>query len=105
MLQIWGFTLYGLAYLALFAIPFLAKKDSLLRGTAALKIAGISGFALTLLFVVLSIFPIIDVSNRLSYSLKTFSVILGTNILALVLFFVQRRRSQAISLSPSAPSL
>jgi amino acid transporter len=105
MLQIWGFTFYGLAYLALFAIPFLAKKNSLLRGTAALKIAGISGFALTLLFVVLSIFPIIDVSNRLAYSLKTFSVILGANILALVLFFVQRRRRQALSLSPSAQSL
>ena len=95
MLQIWGFTFYGLAYLALFAIPFLARKNSLLRGTASLKIAGISGFALTLLFVVLSIFPIIDVSNRLAYSLKTFSVILGANILALVLFFCS---------TPSPPS-
>jgi amino acid transporter len=105
-LQIWGFTFYGLAYLALFAIPFLAKKESRLRSGAALQMAAISGFALTLLFVVLSIFPIIDVSDHTTYSLKTLVVILGTNGFALLLFYLQRRRSMRhISLAPPERSV
>jgi amino acid transporter len=106
MLQIWGFTFYGLAYLALFAIPILAKKESRLRSGVALRIAAVAGFAPTLLFVALSIFPIIDVSDRKMYSLKTLAVILGANGFALFLFYVQHRRGTGdIPLRPPARSV
>ena len=101
MLQVWGFTFYGLAYLALFATPILAKKDSHLRGLRILKLAATSGFALTLLFVVLSIFPIIDVADPLRYAAKTVAVLLGANAVALALFFAQSRNSK---LSPEVSS-
>lgn len=39
LLQIWGFTFYGLAYLALFAIPLLARKDRGIRPAAWLRLA------------------------------------------------------------------
>ena len=91
MLQVWGFTFYGLAYLALFAIPILAKNDSHLRGRPILMLAAASGFVLTLLFVVLSIFPIIDVADPLKYAAKTIAVLLGANAFALALFFLQSR--------------
>jgi glutamate:GABA antiporter len=91
MLQVWGFTFYGLAYLALFAIPILAKQDSQLRGSLALRVVAASGFVLTLLFVVLSVFPIIDVAHPLRYAAKTIAVLLGANIFALALFFLQSR--------------
>jgi amino acid transporter len=91
MLQVWGFTFYGLAYLALFAIPILAKKDSHLRGRPILKLAAASGFVLTLLFVALSIFPIIDVADPLRYAAETIAVLLGANAFAVALFFLQSR--------------
>jgi len=46
---------------------------------------------LTLLFVVLSIFPIIDVADPLKYAAKTIAVLLGANAFALALFFLQSR--------------
>jgi amino acid transporter len=91
MLQIWSFTFYGLAYLALFAIPLLARRDSKLRSGLVLKLAAVCGFVLTLLFVALSIFPIVDVVDPLKYAAKTIAVLLGANCIALVLFYTQRR--------------
>jgi glutamate:GABA antiporter len=93
MLQIWSFTFYGLAYLALFAIPLFAKRESRLRSGALLKIAAASGLALTLLFVALSIFPIVDVVNPVRYAAKTIAVLLGANCVALALFYGQRWRN------------
>ena len=95
MLQIWSFTFYGLAYLALFAIPIFAKRESQLRSALPLKVAAASGLALTLLFVVLSIFPIVDVADPRKYAVKTVAVLFGANCLALLLFCLQRRRKQA----------
>jgi amino acid transporter len=50
LLLTWGFTFYGIAYLALFAIPLLAKKGSAIRPGIGLRIAAASGFLVTLLF-------------------------------------------------------
>ena len=93
MLQIWSFTFYGLAYLALFAIPIFARRESKLRSGPILKVAAASGLALTLLFVALSIFPIVDVVNPVRYAAKTIAVLLGANCVALALFYGQRRRN------------
>jgi amino acid transporter len=93
MLQIWGFTFYGIAYLAMFAIPLFAKPQSKLRSGLLLRAAATCGFALTLLFVVLSIFPIVDVVNPVRYVVKTIAVLLGANCVALVLFIQQRRHN------------
>jgi amino acid transporter len=95
MLQIWGFAFYGLAYLALFAIPMLARKDSQLRAGVALRIAASSGLLLTLLFVVLSIVPIVDVSDKTAYMVKTIALLVGANAVALLLFKVNLRRQRA----------
>ena len=92
MLQIWSFTFYGLAYLALFAIPIFAKQESRLRSAWPLKLAAASGLGLTLLFVVLSIFPIVDVADPRKYAVKTVAVLIGANCFAVLLFYVQRRR-------------
>jgi hypothetical protein len=94
--QVWGFAIYALAYLALFAIPLLAKKDSQLRAGPALKLAAVSGLLLTLLYVVFSIVPIVDVANRLAYAAKTVGVLLGANAVALALFYSQMRRRREL---------
>jgi hypothetical protein len=51
---------YGLTYLVMFAIPILGQAVPSL----SLRLAAASGFAMALLCVVLSIFPIINVPNR-----------------------------------------
>jgi amino acid transporter len=94
MLQIWGFTCYALAYVALFAIPLFAKRASGLRAGAALRIAAVPGLLLTLLFVALSIFPIIEVGSRLAYSAKTIGVLVLSNGAALLLFRAQRKAGE-----------
>jgi len=94
MLQIWAFTCYALAYVALFAIPIMARKDSGLRAGLLLKVASASGLALTLLFVTLSIVPIIDVTDRVAYAVKTVTLIVGANVFAFLLFVANRKRQR-----------
>ncbi len=93
LLLIWAFTFYAIAYLALFAIPVLAGKESSLRGPLWMKVLACSGFLLTLLFVVLSIFPIIPVASASAYSAKTVAVIVLANLAGLVLYFTRPKRA------------
>jgi glutamate:GABA antiporter len=94
LLQIWGFTFYGIAYLALFAIPVFAVKDYSLRGPMWIKFLAASGFLLTLLFVVLSVFPIIPVVRQSTYTVKTIFVLALTNAAGLVLYFFRPKRAE-----------
>src|SRR6266852_2242465 len=95
LLHIWGFTFYGLTCLALFAMPLFASKERGIRPGIWLRFAAASGFLVTLLFVLLSAFPIITVSNQAAYTLKTVSVILGENALGLLLYRASSRRAPA----------
>jgi len=86
LLLTWAFTFYAVAYLALFAIPFLSPKDRGLRPRLWLRLAAMSGFLMTLLYVVLSIFPIINVESSRGYSLKIAGVVLGANFLGWMIY-------------------
>jgi glutamate:GABA antiporter len=94
LLLTWGFTFYAIAYLALFAIPFLSPKDRGLRPRLWLRVAAVSGFLMTLLYVVLSIFPIIDVESSWGYSLKIAGVVVGANALGWVIYRAGRRKGR-----------
>jgi amino acid transporter len=87
LLLIWAFTFYAIAYLALFAIPILAGKESSLRGPLWMKLLATFGFLMTLMYVVLSIFPIISVASQSAYSAKTVAVIFLANLAGLVLYY------------------
>ncbi len=93
LLLTWGFTFYGIAYLALFAIPLLAPKASGIRPRLGLRAAAASGFLVTLLFVVLSIFPVIRVESQSRYSLKIAGVVLGANLLGWMIYRAGQRRT------------
>ena len=92
LLQTWGFTFYGLAYLALFAIPLFARKALGIRPALWLRIAAVSGFVVTLLFVLLSISPIISVKSESAYAVKTAAVLIGSNVVGLVLYRLGSRK-------------
>jgi hypothetical protein len=87
--------LYGLTYLALFALPLFASRAAgnvLPRGSVALRIAAWAGFATTLLYVVLSIFPIIDVPSWRAFAVKISSVVIGLNVLGWLVYAAGGRR-------------
>jgi hypothetical protein len=83
---------YGLTYLVMFAIPLIGLRGVEPAPTLWLRIAAASGFAVTLLYVVLSIFPIVDVASWLSFSLKISSVVIFLNLAGAGLFYAARRR-------------
>lgn len=93
LLLTWGFTFYGIAYLALFAIPLWAPKNLGIRPGFGLRVAAASGLAVTLLFVLLSIFPVIRVESESEYSLKIIGVVLGANLLGWMIYRTGQRKS------------
>jgi amino acid transporter len=79
---------YALTYLVMFAIPLAGPRAA---RSIWLRIAAASGFLMTLLYVVLSVLPIIQVDNRFVFALKIAAVILVTNVIGAVVFSRGRR--------------
>jgi amino acid transporter len=79
LLQTWAWTFYGLAYLVKFAIPLVSPKEKGLRPGAWLRLGAASGFLVTLLFVLLSVQPVIPVASKAEYFAKVVLVVLGAN--------------------------
>ena len=87
--------LYGLTYLVLFAVPLLAPRSSqgvLPRASIALRIAAATGLLTTILYVTLSIFPIIDVPSWRTFAAKISGVVIGLNILGFFVYSMGGRR-------------
>ena len=79
-------------YLVLFAIPLVGWRGKGVGFPWWLKLASLSGMLVTLLFIGLSIFPIIEVSSWLSYSAKIIAVVVGTNLTGAAIFLAGQRR-------------
>ena len=80
---------YALTYLVMFAVPLAGARA--LRGGGWLTIAAISGFLMTLLFVTLSILPIVDVGSQLLFAVKISAVVVGANAFGAMIFLRARR--------------
>ena len=78
---------YALTYLAMFALPFVLKGAS-----PGVRIASASGFLMTLLYVALSIFPIVEVGSRALFTAKISAVIVAGNTVGIAIFELARRR-------------
>lgn len=86
---------YGLTYLVMFAIPLVGLRHIEPRPPLWLRIAAASGFLVTLLYVVLSVFPIIDVPSWWSFTSKISGVVIGLNLVGAALFWSATRRRPA----------
>jgi len=58
-------------------------------------VAAICGFAVTLLYSTLSVFPIIDVASWRIFAAKIIVVIVGANLFGIAIYAVGRRSSIA----------
>jgi hypothetical protein len=65
----------------MFALPIADR-----RAPALLKIAALSGLLATLLFVVISILPIVQVENRFLFAAKISAVVVGANAIGAAIF-------------------
>ena len=88
---------YALTYLVMFAIPLFGLKAAGVRLPLWLKIASLSGFLMTLLYVGLSVFPIVQVESRSAFAVKIAAVIIGSNVVGAAVFLLagQRRKAAA----------
>jgi len=89
-----GIICWALAYLVMFAIPLVAPGEKPSWGVRA---AAASGFSMTLLYVVLSIFPIIDVTNAASFTAKVSGVVIGINAAGASYFWRASKHRRALA--------
>ncbi len=92
---------YALTYLAMFALPLIGLRGSAERPPLWLKLSAFSGLLMTLLYVGLSIVPIIEVESRVTFAIKIGGLIVITNILGLAVFGIFGRKRQIAKSEPA----
>jgi len=84
--------LYAFTYLGLFAIPLFGGANLQRKPPLWLKIASASGFMMSLLYSILSVFPIIEVASWRIFALKIITVILVANVVGIAIYYSGSRR-------------
>jgi amino acid transporter len=84
---------YALTYLAMFAVPFgLARTRVPVPWWV--KLCAVSGLLMTVLYISLSVLPIIPVGSRTIFAMKIAGLIVVTNLLGLALFVSGKARAR-----------
>jgi ABC-type multidrug transport system permease subunit len=83
---------YALTYLAMFALPVLASARLGGRPPRALVVAAVSGFLMTLLYLVLSVVPIVGVVSRWAFAARIIVTLALANLVGAALYALAARR-------------
>jgi len=86
---------YALTYLVMFALPIAGFRGRRQQPAFWLRLAALSGFLMTALYVILSVFPIVPVGNARLFTAKITLVVVVTNVAGVMLFVAARRRQRA----------
>jgi glutamate:GABA antiporter len=87
---------YAIAYLALFALPLAGRQREIAKPALWLRAAAVSGFTMTAMYLVLALFPIIDVPRPLMFTAKVGGFVLACQLVAAGLFYAYHRRSRTV---------
>jgi hypothetical protein len=87
-----GGVFYALTYLVLFAIPLFGAKALGVRAPWWLKLACVSGFIVTLIYIRYSIIPITDVQSPLSFALKIAGTVALANVVGVAIYVLGKRK-------------
>ena len=87
---------YALCYVVMFAIPLFGLRDVSPRPPLWLRLASLSGLLLTVLYVVLSVFPIIKVESVATFALKITATVVIMNLVGVGILLAARRRAGRI---------
>jgi glutamate:GABA antiporter len=94
-----GGMFYALTYIVMFAVPIFGLRGVTPRPPLWLKVASWSGLLMTVLYVALSIFPIIQVASVATFALKISLVILVANAIGIGLYVSARSRASSIAVT------
>lgn len=72
-----GIICWALTYLVMFSIPLAASGE---KPSWGIRLASVSGFVMTLLYVIFSVFPIVDVKSAAFFALKIGGVVAAINL-------------------------
>jgi len=81
---------YALTYVVMFAIPLAGREASI-----GVKASAVSAMLMTLLFISLSIVPIVQVESRLLFALKISALVVALNAIGAAIFLAKRSRNGA----------
>ena len=84
---------YALAYVVMFAIPLFGLRGVSPRPALWLKVASASGLAMTVLYVALSVFPIIKVASVAVFAFKITLVVVAANLVGIGILMAARSRT------------
>ncbi len=94
-----GGMFYALTYIVMFAVPIFGLRGVTPRPPLWLRVASWSGLLMTVLYVALSIFPIIEVSSVATFAFKISLVIVVANAIGIALYISARPRTAAVALT------
>jgi len=91
---------YALTYVVMFAIPLAGRRGVRLqaegdRAPLVVQVCAVSALLMTLLFLALSIVPIVQVESRLLFALKISSLVVALNAVGAAIFLLKRSRDGA----------
>lgn len=84
---------YAIAYMVLFAIPICGLRQLQSRAPLWLRIAAAIGCSVTLLYVVLTVFPIVEVESHLWFAAKIILTTVVANLIGVLIFITGRKRA------------
>ncbi|CAN5893559.1 N/A [soil metagenome] len=85
---------YAITYVVMFSIPLFGLRGVTPRPPLWLKVACTSGLLMTLLYITLSIFPIIKVESVATFAFKVSAVIIVMNLVGIGILISARRRAE-----------
>jgi hypothetical protein len=88
-----GGAFYALTYLVLFAIPIVGMKAFGVRAPWWLKIACVSGFLASIVYLCFAPFPITRVDRPIEFALKIIATVVLANAVGIALYFLGKRKS------------
>jgi amino acid transporter len=84
--------LYAIAYVALFALPIFGSPVLRNALPAWVKLTALAGLASSLVSLVITVYPIVDVTSRGEYAAKICAVVVLSNLLGVLIYRAGHRR-------------
>lgn len=85
---------WALTYMVMFSIPLFAKGE---RAPWGVRVAAVSGLAMTVLYAALSIFPIVAVKNAASFTAKVSGIVIAVNLAGALFYLRASKRRAAVA--------
>jgi len=88
---------YGIVYAMMFAIPLIGARAVRSGARMWLRLAAACGFAVSLMAIFFTVYPIIDVPSPLIFAAKIITVTVIANAIGAAIFALGQRRRSAVS--------